>query len=64
MQSDLDAGDTDIQHFGGLANRELLYVTQKENFSINVRKRLDRLLNQLPDFFSFYCLGRHFTPVT
>jgi hypothetical protein len=64
MRSDLDAWDTDVQHFGGLDNCELLYVTQKEYFSINGRKHLDRLLNHLPDFFSFYGLGRYFAPVT
>jgi hypothetical protein len=64
MQSDLDAGDTDIQCLSSLANGEFLYITQKEDLLIDVRKLFNRPLNQIPDLFAFYGFGRYFAPVT
>jgi peroxiredoxin len=48
MQSDLDAGDTDIQCLCCLANREFLYITHKEK-PADIRKLFNRPLNQIPD---------------
>jgi hypothetical protein len=64
MQSNFDAGDTDIQCLCGLANGEFLYITQKENPLIDVRKLFNRPLNQIPDLFAFYDFGWYFAPVT
>jgi hypothetical protein len=52
MQSDLDAGDTNIQCLCCLAYSEFLYITQKENLPIDFRKLLNRRLNQNPNFIA------------
>ena len=36
MQTDLNAGDTDIQRLCCLANRQFFNISQKENLSIDV----------------------------
>jgi hypothetical protein len=64
MQSDLDAGDTDIQCLCCLANREFFHIAQKENFAIEIRKLLNRQVNQIPDLFPLRGLRRYFALVT